>query len=246
MADGLWLIDGPPAQGTRLRLPTRAVVVRLSDGTLWLYAPTRLTPELCDSLDALGTLAHIVAPAPSRLDTLPDWLEHYPKARFWAAPGVMERAAQLSIPLRKPRALDRKDAGADWREDLHQLLVQGHPDHAEAVFFHRSSDTLIVCDLISAVETAHLSAWMRPVIWLLGLDDAVGRMPRWLRRGVRDEMALADSVERMIGWGPRRIILSQGRWYRRDGVAELERAFRHILRDRQWEKALRQMDSGSR
>jgi hypothetical protein len=33
----------------------------------------------------------------------------------------------------------------------------------------------------------------------------------------------------MIGWAPERIILAHGRWYPRDGVAELERAFRWVL-----------------
>jgi hypothetical protein len=33
----------------------------------------------------------------------------------------------------------------------------------------------------------------------------------------------------MIAWNPERIILVHGRWYQRDGVQELRRAFRWVL-----------------
>lgn len=47
-----------------------------------------------------------------------------------------------------------------------------------------------------------------------------------------------DSVEAMIGWAPERIVLAHGRCYMRDGVGELERAFRKLLRVRKWDRIL--------
>jgi hypothetical protein len=41
--------------------------------------------------------------------------------------------------------------------------------------------------------------------------------------------ALKAAVEQMIRWNPERIILSHGRWYERDGRAELRRAFGWVL-----------------
>jgi len=41
---------------------------------------------------------------------------------------------------------------------------------------------------------------------------------------------LRDVVETMIGWQPVRVILAHGRWYENDGTAELQRAFRDVLR----------------
>ncbi|MEM9843950.1 MAG: DUF4336 domain-containing protein [Pseudomonadota bacterium] len=242
MADDVWLIDSGPSEEMRLPLPTRAVLVRLGNGATWLYAPARFTDALRDEIDAIGPLRHIVAPTATHLEPLPDWLHAYPEAQFWATEPGAKRAGSLS----SARYLKADRAEAAWEDDLRQLVVQGNPSHPEAVFFHRASDTLILADLISAVETAHLSPWLRPVVWLMGLDDAVGRMPRRVRRGVRDEQAFADSLERIINWGPRRILLRHGRWYRRDGVGELERAFRKILRERQWDKALQKMQDDAR
>ncbi|MEM6376071.1 MAG: DUF4336 domain-containing protein, partial [Pseudomonadota bacterium] len=230
MTEDIWVIDSVPSEAARLPLPTRAALLRLKSGQLWLYAPTRLTHELTREIDALGPLAHIILPTPNHLEHVQDWAKAYPAANLWAPDGV-------DIGGPEPRVLQDASEEEAWREELRQLVVTGHPDHPEAVFFHRASDTLILADLISAVETAHLKPWLRPVIWLRGLDDTVGRVPRWLRRGVRDEQAFADSLERMLNWGPRRVILRHGKWYERNGVLELERAFAKVLRERQWEKA---------
>jgi hypothetical protein len=41
--------------------------------------------------------------------------------------------------------------------------------------------------------------------------------------------ALREAAHRMIDWAPERIILSHGRCYEANGVAELRRAFRWML-----------------
>ncbi|MCG8545127.1 MAG: DUF4336 domain-containing protein, partial [Alphaproteobacteria bacterium] len=64
---------------------------------------------------------------------------------------------------------------------------------------------------------------------LARIADPDGGMPMDLRLtywGRRD--AIAAAVGRMIAWNPQRIILSHGRWYPDNGVAELRRAFRWI------------------
>jgi hypothetical protein len=40
---------------------------------------------------------------------------------------------------------------------------------------------------------------------------------------------LRNAVTQMIAWDPERIILAHGRWYERNGKAELKRAFRWLL-----------------
>ncbi|WP_235857810.1 DUF4336 domain-containing protein [Marimonas lutisalis] len=101
--------------------------------------------------------------------------------------------------------------------------------HREAVFFHRASRTLILTDLIENFEAAKLPWWMRIAARMGGILDPDGQMPRDMRatfRGHHDQLRAA--VERMIGWDPERVIVAHGRWYRRDGAAELRRAFRFL------------------
>ncbi len=241
----LWLIDGPALKFHGLPFSTRATVVRLANGDLWVHSPTLLTEGLKDELAALGPVRHLIAPNWLHYAHIGDWQAAFPRATAWAAPGVAARAAKKGLPLSFDRDLGA-EADAPWAGEIDQMIVAGSKVHREAVFFHRGSETLILTDLIEAFETAKLPAWARPVIWLAGIDDSDGKMPPDMAVTFRDKEALADSVDRMIAWGPQRVILAHGRWYARDGVQELERAFRRVLRARRWDQAITDMKARER
>lgn len=230
VADGLWLIDGPAQRHGRIPYPTRATVVRLDDGTLWVHSPTPLRDALRAELDALGPVGHLVAPNHAHVTHLPAWAEAYPRAASWAAPGAGLDFAQ---------ELQAGAAEAPWAGQLDQIVVRAGPKLNEAAFFHRASRSLILTDLIEAIETEHIPAHLRPIVWLSGTDHTAGHMRpayRWSLKAA-DKTALADDVEVMIGWGPKRVIIAHGRWCREDGCSMLEYAFRKVLRPRRWELA---------
>ena len=236
--EGIWLIDGPAIRSYGFPFSTRATVVRLRNGNLWVHSPTRLTDALRAEVDALGEVRHLVAPNPYHFSHIADWQAAWPKAKSWAAPGVVERAAKVGLSLSFDRELRAGEAEGPWTGQIDQRIVQGSTRFHEAVFFHHASRSLILTDLIEAIETAKLPAHCRPFAWINGIDDSDGKTPPLIRWMFRDKRAMADSVEEMIGWAPERIILAHGRCYAKSGVAELERAFRLLLRDRMWDREL--------
>ena len=242
VADDIWLIDGPAVWVRGFPFPTRATVVRLRNGDLWVHSPTALTESLRSELDALGPVAHLVSPNQLHYLNILDWQSAFPNAQYWAVPGVEARAARSGLSLPPGQCLQATAPEDDWAGQIDQLILRGSRSHTEAVFFHRASETLIVTDAIQAFETAKLPTYARPLAWLTGTDDTDGRMPPRIRRSFRDKTALSEDIETMIGWRPHRLILAHGRWYERDAVAELERAFRQLVNARWWEKAL--SDSG--
>lgn len=249
VADGLWLIDGPAQSCRGVPVPTRATVIRLASGDLWVQSPTRLSEGLRAQLEPLGPVAHLVAPNRWHHSELTDWQAAFPRAQSWAPPGVAEHAARNGHALVIDHVLQAEGAEAPWAGQIDQMIVGGSRLHQEAVFFHRASRALILADLIQAFETAKLPVWARPLIWIAGVDDSDGSIPPRLRWAYHDKAALAESLERMIGWAPERVILAHGRWYERRGTAELERAFRRLLRHRRWDRALSDMkgrDGGTR
>lgn len=249
VADGLWLIDGPALICKGLPVPTRATVARLDSGDLWVHSPTRLSEGLRAQIDGLGPVAHLIAPNRWHYTHVADWQSAWPQAQAWGAPGVARHAADRGAALYLDHVLKAEGAEAPWAGQIDQLIVGGSTAHREAVFFHRASRTLILTDLIQAFETAKLPVWTRPVIWIAGVDDSDGSMPPGLRWRYRDKAALAEDLERMIAWAPERVILAHGRWYERRGTAELERAFRRLLRHRRWDRAMSDMkkrDAGGR
>jgi hypothetical protein len=232
VAEGLWIVDGPVIRfgylGMKFPFPTRMTIVRLADGGLWVHSPTELRPSLKGEVDAIGPVCHLIAPNRIHYWWLEDWLAAYPGAMSYAAPGVRERAR------RHGRFADYDtDLVADgeypWSGEIEMLLVPGGY-LSEAVFFHPATRTLVIADLIQNYERDKIaSPFLRFMAGLSGAAHPDGKMPADLRASFflhRKQLAVA--VRRMIAWQPQRIIIAHGRWYRDNGVAELERAFRWL------------------
>jgi glyoxylase-like metal-dependent hydrolase (beta-lactamase superfamily II) len=200
------------------------VVIRLRSGGLWLWSPTAPTPALFAEVDALGPVEHLVSPNRFHYAALPAWKARYPHATVWASPGVRERARsqQLEVPF---DADLQDDAPAAWAQELEQLVFRGSRFVEEVVFFHKASSTLILADLVMALEQERVRPRFR---WLLTLGGAMwpGQTPREVQATSWGRKSQARACyQRMLGWQPRRVLFAHGRCYLDDAVARLERAF---------------------
>jgi len=228
VAQDIWIVDGPAIRFYGMPFSTRATIVRLKDGGLWVHSPTRLSPALAEAVEVLGPVRHLVAPNWIHYAYVADWQARYPESEAWAAPGVVERAKKRGMDLRFDHRLEQ-DAPAAWAGQIDQMIVRGSEVHREAVFFHRASATLILTDLIENFEPRKVGFWMRLATWLGGIQAPHGGMPRDMRATFRDRAALREDLRRMIDWAPERVILAHGRWIERDGVTALRRAFRGLI-----------------
>ncbi len=225
VGDGIWIVDGPAIRFYGMPFSTRATVLRLENGDVWVHSPTHLTEDLRAEVAALGPVRHLIAPNWIHYAHVQSWQAAFPEALAWAAPGVGERAARRGMVIAFDHDLGTR-AEDPWRGEIDQLIVPGSKVHREAVFFHRASRTLILTDLIENFEPSRLPWWMRPLVWLGGISDPHGAMPRDMRLTFAGHRAeLRGAVEAMIGWAPERVILAHGRWYRENGAEELRRAF---------------------
>jgi len=229
VARDIWVIDGPAIRFYGMAFSTRATVVRLSSGELWVHSPTKLSGALKTEISDLGPVAHLVAPNWIHYAYVSEWQSAFPGAVSWAAPGVAKRAASRGMSVVFDHDLGPV-AETSWEGQIEQLIVEGSTIHREVVFFHIASKTLILTDLIENFEPAKLTCWMRPIVRLAGIADPDGQMPRDMRATFRRQRGqLREAVEQMIRWAPDRIILAHGRWYETGGVAELRRAYRFVL-----------------
>jgi Domain of unknown function (DUF4336) len=232
VGEGLWMADGPIVRmaylGLSFPFPTRMVVARLANGDLFLWSPTQPDGGLLAEIDALGPVRHLVSPNKIHYAHIATWKRIYPEAKAWASPGVRERAASQGLDVSFEAELGDLPEEA-WREDFDQLVFRGSRLLKEVVFFHRRTRTLILADLIENFEAAKLGGSWRWLVWLAGAADPDGKAPIDLRLtflGGKD--AARASFERMLSWGPEKVIMAHGRPYERDGAAELRRAFRWL------------------
>ncbi|MEI4231504.1 hypothetical protein [Roseovarius sp. D22-M7] len=216
LAEGLWEVTGatvPWRMG--VPVPLRTVVAVLPSGQVWVHAPGPLTPDLRAWLDGHGTVAHIVRPHAPDLAWMEDWRAAYPAARIW-------HGAEMR--------------SASWARQIKPLILEGV--QTEAVFLHQASRSVILSRLMMAIDTGPLPAWARPLIWLAGLDDSDGKPPIGLSPRLGGRKAVGDVVEQILDWGPERLILTHGRCYGIDAGGEMTRAFRRLMRERLWDRAL--------
>ncbi|NMO18543.1 DUF4336 domain-containing protein [Pyxidicoccus fallax] len=228
LSDGIWWVDGPVMRMSvgpvSLPFPTRMAIIRLRSGGLWVWSPTAPTPELFAEVDALGPVEHLVSPNRFHYAAIPAWKQRYPRATAWASPGVRERARSQNIDVAFEADLGDTPPPA-WAHDLDQRVFRGSRFMEEVVFFHRASSTLIVADLVMALEPDRVRPRLR---WLLTLGGTMwpGQTPREVRLTSWGRKAQARaSSQHLLEWRPRQVLLAHGRCYLDAATARLERAF---------------------
>jgi hypothetical protein len=227
IAADIWTVEGPVVAmkigPLSLPFPTRMVVVRLGSGGLWLWSPTAPTPELLAEIDALGPVEHLVSPNKFHYVAIPAWKRRYPQAITWASPGLRRRANR-KVGFAFDADLDDQPP-TSWAADVGQLIFRGSRFMEEVVFFHRASSTLILGDLVIALEPERVRPGLRWVFRLVGATWP-GRTPRDLQPTYWGRRPRARaSYRQMMAWQPQRVIVAHGRCYLDDASAQLARAF---------------------
>ncbi|WP_245273547.1 DUF4336 domain-containing protein [Mesorhizobium sp. WSM3224] len=229
VAPDVWIVDGPQIEfgfgSMKLPFTTRMTVLRLRNGDLILHSPVALTPALRSAIEMLGPVRFLVAPNSLHYWWVPDWKAAVARADVLAVRGLQKRA-------KRPIEVDRLLVGRDspWPGEIEMLVVRGDV-LTEAVLFHRASRTLVLTDLIENFEPKRVHNWLfRLLIRLAGVADPDGKAPIDMRLSFcRRRKALQLAIHQMLAWHPERVIVSHGRWYEKDGTAELRRAFRWVL-----------------
>jgi uncharacterized protein DUF4336 len=232
---GIWIVDGPIVGlrnlGRTIPFPTRAVIVRLADGGLWIWSPVELSQALRSHVATLGPVRHLVSPNKIHYAHVATWKAAYPEAIAWASPGVRERAASQQVDVTFDRDLtDTPDEA--WAPEIDQLVFRGSRLMDEVVFFHRASRTLILADLIENFERDKLDFAERLLMGFGGVSDPDGKASRGYRATFLGHHAAArECLARMKAFRPERILIAHGRCYDHDAGAELGRAFRWLGAD---------------
>jgi hypothetical protein len=221
LAADLWVVERPQ-RFYGLEVGTRMTVIRLLDGSLLLHSPVALDAPLCAELDAIGRVRFVVAPNRVHHLYAGGVVERYPDARLWVGPGVERKRPDLVYV-----AVLGDEAPEEWRGQVDQVFFRGRPYENEVVFFHRTSRTLVICDL--AFNFGPRAAL--PTRWLMRAIRSYGRfgpstLDPWL---IRDRAAARASLERILGWDFDRVVVAHGDVLERGGHDALRHGYRWLL-----------------
>lgn len=206
-SENVWIADGPTVSFFGFPYPTRMVVVKLGDGSLWINSPVEATREQAMQLAQLGPVAHLVSPTRLHDWRLEQWAQHFPHAHVWKADALNDTP---------PPA---------WQSDLDQLIFRGSRVLSEAEFFHRPSRTLIMGDFIQNFQPEPGHALRNAFLRFGGIMQ--GGMPCDLRTSFagKRHMALArESFRRILAWDFDKLILAHGACIEADAKPFVQRS----------------------
>jgi len=94
-------------------------------------------------LEELGPVKYIIAPNKVHHMFVPEYLEKFPEARLYLAPGLKERVPEFEKGVILKGQMDQA-----WEKDLDMIMTAGNSFFSEVVLFHKESKILIVADFI--------------------------------------------------------------------------------------------------
>ena len=210
-AQDLWIADGPPVRAFGIALPTRMIVVRLRNGSLWINSPVEATRAQAMQLKEIGEVAHLVSPTPLHDWRLAPWTKFFPDAQPWKA------ASLGDVPP------------AAWEAEIDQMVFRGSIVLSEIEFYHRPSRTLLVTDYIQNFPFAPGRPLLNVARRVAGILN--GGSPRDLRLtfiGKRNRRLGAESVRKMLVWNFEKIVIAHGDLDIDDARSFVERSLRWL------------------
>ena len=216
--ENVWVAE-QPLKFMGIEVGTRMTVIRLADGALWVHSPVHLTSELRRAVETIGRVRFVVAPNSLHHLFIAEWTATWPESLACASPSLPRKRKDL----RFHRVLTG-ETPSEWAGQIDMLLWHGAPSVGEVVFFHRASRTLVLTDSLhnpgrDGSEFANVvfrffgGRTDRPSTWLV--DRIVNS----------DRKAARRTVDAILEWGFRRIILAHGAVVEHDAVRAFREAY---------------------
>jgi hypothetical protein len=220
----IWIADGPVTSFHGFPYPTRMAVIRLSNGSLFVWSPVALSDSLSASINALGQVRHLVAPNALHRLFLGAWKSAYPAARLYASPRLRRKREDLSFDAELSDAPE-----PEWAADIEQVVVLGSFALTEVVFFHRAARTALFADLIQNFPRDWFKGWRGFVARHGGIVAPNPGIPIDWRLSFLNRRAARLSLDKVLAWPIERVLIAHGDLPAGDGATFVRRAFTWLL-----------------
>lgn len=217
VGEGIWM-GAAPVRFLGMRLTTAMVVLKLADGSLLVWSPTVLTPELRGEVEALGPVAHLYSPDVFHHLWLGEWSEAFPKARVHASAGLGKKRPDLRIDRVHGTSPEPAFAGVIDELPIHGCRLE------ETALLYRPARTLVVADLVHNVgRPTH--PWTALYTRMAGFYDqvALSRVIRWT--AFTDAKAARRCIDDIIALPFDRLVVGHGETLPSGGPEALTSAY---------------------
>jgi len=186
---------------------SRMTIIRLSNGNLFIHSPCEIDEQAKIEIERLGTVEFIVAPGSYHYLHVASAQQAFPEAETFICPGIERKNPEIEFDWLLGDRPDKR-----WEDDFEQVLVRGNRYIWEVAFYHKSSRTLILVDLIENITDRtedvswSLELWWKIVFRMWGNPKPA---PEY-QLGWKDKSAARKSLMKILEWDFERIIISHG------------------------------------
>lgn len=201
----IWVAE-QPLRYLGLSVGTRMTVVRLENRELAVISPIQVSDTIVSQLGELGIVKHIIAPNLYHYLFAANFKSLYPKATFWAAPGLELKKPELLIDQTIKGDAGKLLNGLEFVffNGFRVLGLNGVDSLNEFVFFHSASHTLILTDIAFHFDES-FPILTQVVTKLLGGYKRLS--PSVLERiATTDKEKVRKAVEQVLRWDFKRVI----------------------------------------
>jgi hypothetical protein len=144
----IWSFEDEIQVAPSVYFPVRMTAIRLSSGSIVLHSPIKMSDQLVEQIQQLGSVDFIVAPNRFHHLFVLDAVKQFPSSELYLADGLEKKRRDI----KNYQYLSRPPAA--WAEELQVFKYEGVPKLGEYVFYHYESRTLITTDIVFNMRTA--------------------------------------------------------------------------------------------
>ncbi len=182
-----------------MSLPVRSTVITAGSHKILLSPGSKMTEN---DYKKLSGITDIVGTSTFHGAGVPLAVKHFPKARVWAAPGLMKAKPEI------PWTGELSENTWPYQGELPMVLLEGAPKINEVVFYHPASKSLIVSDLFfNMTDTQGFGAWLIQTLFGTYRKFALSK---FFMRFVKDRAAFEASLQKFMKFDFQQIIVSHG------------------------------------
>lgn len=226
-AQNVWIADGPIVRDFGVPFTTRMVVVKLSNGSVWVSSPVPVPFDTLKHITALGPVRYLVVATPRHVWRLEAWHALFPEAQLWVPRPTLFTLKKGRLPF---TGMLGDTPYHDWAVDFDQLAFKGNPLIEEVVFFHKDSRTLMLDDIIQNHPRMKGKPLLNALFKLEGVAYPHGGVPLDIRLTFRNRNLARQSLEQLLSWDFDKLIVAHGVCIEKDAKLFVERAFRWLRR----------------
>lgn len=220
----IWIADGPNISVAGFHYPSRMVIIKLSNEDLFILSPIQLSEDIRAELHAMGQVQHVVAPNSLHHLFLQEWRQAYPKAKFYAPPGLRKKREDITFDGDLT-----SEPGTGWAGEIDQVLMRGNLITTEAVFFHCKSETVLFTDLIQQLPASLISGWRAVIAKLDLMMESEPSVPRKFRIAFTNRRIARESLQHILAWPAKKVLMAHGTPVEKDAQAYLRHAFKWLI-----------------